>query len=68
MQSRAKENKNGYECRFAYLGILQNVVNQHDSAPSIEKFLYIRVEIQGHFLILIDATELWRGMERRRVL
>lgn len=40
------------------LGVLQDVVDQHHPAPGIQQLLHVGVEIQRHFLVLIDAAQL----------
>lgn len=44
-----------------HLGVLQDVVDKHHSAPGVQQLLHVGVEVQSHFLVLVDAAELWGG-------
>ena len=45
--------------KLLYLGILEDVIDQDDSSSGIKELLHIGVEIQGHFLVLIDTAQFW---------
>lgn len=45
-----------------HLGVLQDVVDKHHSAPGVQQLLHVGVEVQSHFLVLVDAAELWGGV------